>query len=66
MGNLPEFVDLAEAKVQEINGARTLHLPLGSMADFDMGFTDYQWYQSFMEKAFILSPDSNTTPKPNP
>jgi len=53
-GYLPEFVDLTEGKVHEINWAKTLHLPSGSMAVFDMGFTDYQWYQSLMQNGIYF------------
>jgi hypothetical protein len=45
-GYLPEFVDLTNGKTHEINWAKTLKLPRGSMAVFDMGFTDYGWYQT--------------------
>ena len=47
-GYLPEFVNLTTGKEHEINWAKTLRLPAGSMAVFDMGFTDYKWYQSLM------------------
>ena len=53
-GYLPEFVDLTEGKVHEINWAKTLHLPSGSMVVFDMGFTDYQWYQSLMQNGIYF------------
>ena len=48
-GYLPEFVDLTEGRTHESNWARALKLPRNSMAVFDMGFTDYKWYQSLME-----------------
>ena len=44
-GYLPEFVSLTDGKTHEVNWAKTLKLPHGSMAVFDMGFTDYGWYQ---------------------
>jgi len=47
-GYLPEFVNLTTGKKHEINWAKTLKLPTGSMAVFDMGFTDYKWYQTLM------------------
>jgi hypothetical protein len=48
-GYLPEFVDLTEGRTHESNWARALKLPRNSMAVFDMGFTDYKWYQSLMK-----------------
>jgi len=53
-GYLPEFVDLTEGKVHEINWAKTLKLPFGSMAVFDLGFTDYKWYQDLMENGIYF------------
>ncbi|BCO08950.1 hypothetical protein GF1_13260 [Desulfolithobacter dissulfuricans] len=48
-GYLPEFKDLTEGKFHESRWAKVLKLPRGSMAVFDMGYTDYQWYQTLME-----------------
>ena len=53
-GYLPEFVNLATGKEHEINWAKTLKLPAGSMAVFDMGFTDYKWYQSLMKSGIYF------------
>ncbi len=47
-GYLPEFISLPDGKNHECNWAKTLKLPLGSMVVFDMGFTDYRWYQTLM------------------
>ena len=47
-GYLPEFMDLTDGKFHESKWAKTLRLPRGSMAVFDMGFTDYGWYQTLM------------------
>lgn len=44
-GYLPEFVDVTEGKKHEISWARMLKLPKGSLAVFDKGFTDYDWWQ---------------------
>lgn len=55
-GYLPEFVDLTEGKRHESKWAKTLKLPSGSMVVFDMGFTDYTWYQTLMEnKIFFVT-----------
>jgi hypothetical protein len=47
-GYLPEFISLTVGKHHESHWAKTLKLPLGSMVVFDMGFTDYLWYQNLM------------------
>ena len=44
-GYLPEFVDMTEGRVHEINPARALDLPRGSWVVFDRGYTEYRWYQ---------------------
>ena len=55
-GYLPEFLDLTNGKSHEIKWAKTLKLPPGSMAVFDMGFTDYKWFQTLMEnKIFFVT-----------
>jgi hypothetical protein len=53
-GYLPEFLSLTDGRKHESNWARTLKLPLGSMVVFDMGFTDYAWYQSLMENGIYF------------
>lgn len=49
-GYLPEFVDLTDGKFHESRWSKTVKLPPGSLAVFDMGFTDYNWYQTLMDK----------------
>jgi transposase len=60
-GYLPEFVSLTDGKTHEVNWAKTLKLPHGSMAVFDMGFTDYGWYQRLTENGtfFVTRLKSN-------
>ena len=53
-GYLPEFVDLTEGRSHESNWAKALKLPRNSMAVFDLGFTDYKWYQSLMESGIYF------------
>jgi hypothetical protein len=53
-GYLPEFVNLTEGNSHENNWAKALKLPCGSMAVFDMGFTDYSWYQTLMENGIFF------------
>jgi hypothetical protein len=53
-GYLPEFVSLTDGKAHEIKWAKALKLPRGSMTVFDMGFTDYGWYQTLMENGIYF------------
>jgi len=53
-GYLPEFVDLTDGKFHESRWAKTLNLPRGSMTVFDMGFTDYKWYQALMDSGIYF------------
>jgi hypothetical protein len=53
-GYLPEFVSLTDGKSHEIKWAKALKLPRGSMAVFDMGFTDYGWYQTLMRNGVFF------------
>jgi len=43
-GYLPTFLAITEGRVHEVNLARTLTLPKGSIVVFDRGYTDYAWY----------------------
>ncbi|MGI6657325.1 MAG: IS4 family transposase [Desulfobulbus sp.] len=55
-GYLPEFLDLTDGKSHESTWAKTLKLPSGSMVVFDMGFTDYTWFQTLTEnKIFFVT-----------
>jgi len=60
-GYLPEFIDLTKGKKHEINWAKSLRLPKGSMAVFDLGFTDYDWYTTLCQKGvyFVTRLKSN-------
>lgn len=60
-GYLPEFMNLTDGKTHENNWAKTLKLPRGSMTVFDMGFTDYKWYQTLMDNGvyFVTRLKSN-------
>jgi putative transposase len=49
-GHLPAFVHVSEGARQELQWARTLKLPAGSVVAFDRGFTDYRWWKSLTEK----------------
>lgn len=49
-GQLPTFVHLTEGRRHEIQWARSLDLPTGSVVVFDRGFTDYRWWNSLSQK----------------
>ena len=49
-GYMPSFVWIKEAAVHEINFARSLDLPTGSIVAMDMGFTDYELYGKWTQK----------------
>ena len=53
-GYLPEFIDITNGKSHEINWARTLRLSRGSMAVFDLGFTDYDWYEHLTKQGVFF------------
>jgi hypothetical protein len=53
-GYLPEFVSLTDGKTHESRWAKALKLPCGSMTVFDMGFTDYGWYQTLMKNGIFF------------
>ena len=49
-GYLPSFVHITPGKIHEIEIARQMQLPKGSIVTMDRGFTDYQWYQHLTNK----------------
>jgi len=53
-GYLPDFIDLTDGKFHESRWAKTLNLHRGSMTVFDMGFTDYKWYQALMDNGIYF------------
>lgn len=53
-GHLPAFMALAEGKAHEVKWAQSLKLPVGSMAVFDRGFTDYKWYQRLTDRGVFF------------
>lgn len=42
-GCLPVFADLTDGKTHEINIAKTMDFPSGSLLVFDMGYMDFKW-----------------------
>jgi len=53
-GYLPTFMQITDGKVHEVNMARTLKLPKGSIVVFDRGYTDYKWYNHLNENKVYL------------
>jgi hypothetical protein len=49
-GYLPSFLTITEGRVHEVNPARTLTLPKGSLVVFDRGYTDYAWYNHLIHR----------------
>jgi Transposase DDE domain/Domain of unknown function (DUF4372) len=55
-GFLPAFVAISEAREHEVQRARSLRLPQGSIVVEDMGYTDYDWYaQLTAQKIFFVT-----------
>mgnify|MGYP001819343836 FL=1 len=53
-GYLPSFVQITEGRVHEVNLARKLDLPGGSIVVFDRGYTDYAWYNHLNRKGIYF------------
>ena len=53
-GYLPSFVQITEGRVHEVNLARALDLPSGSVVVFDRGYTDYAWYNQLNNKGIYF------------
>jgi putative transposase len=60
-GLLPTFVTLTEGKTHEINVARALRLPKGSIVAIDRGYTHYAWYNQLNSQGiyFVTRQRSN-------
>jgi putative transposase len=53
-GYLPEFVTITEGKTSDIEVARTLEFPKGSIVAVDRGYNDYAWYNQLTEKGIFF------------
>ena len=49
-GMIPEFVQITEANVHDVNIARRLDLPAGSIVAMDRAYNDYGLYKSLTDK----------------
>lgn len=53
-GYLPAVVTVTEAKCHEINVAKLLQLPKGSIVVFDRGYIDYAWFRQLCKGGVFL------------
>lgn len=53
-GYLPVFADLTKGKVHEINIARRLSFPKGSIVVIDRGYTDYELFGKWTEEGIYF------------
>ena len=53
-GYLPTFMSLTDGKVHESQWAKALNLPPGSIAVFDRGFNDYNWYETLTKNGIYF------------
>jgi len=49
-GLLPAFAVISESKCHDAHAARAFQLPKGSIAVFDRGYTDYDWFNLLNEQ----------------
>ena len=60
-GCIPAFADLTQGDVHEINMARKLELPSGSILVFDMGYYDFSWWNKLdSNNIFFVTRAKNT------
>lgn len=53
-GYLPTFMSLTDGKMHESQWAKALNLPRGSIAVFDRGFNDYNWYETLTKNGIYF------------
>ncbi len=53
-GHLPAFATLTEARRSDIEVARSLSLPRGSIVVFDKGYDDYSWYTALTNQGVFF------------
>jgi hypothetical protein len=53
-GFLPQFAVLTEGKTQEIEVARQLHFPPGTIVVMDRGYVDYEWYERLTQQGVFF------------
>ncbi|MFP4596483.1 IS4 family transposase [Ralstonia sp.] len=57
-GYLPAFVTVTPSKTGDVEAARTLNLPRGSIVVFDRGYNSYSWFKSLNDRGigFVTRP----------
>lgn len=53
-GFLPQYAVLTEGKTQEIEVARQLHFPPGTIVVMDRGYVDYEWYERLTQQGVFF------------
>lgn len=53
-GYLPSIITITDGKTTDIEAARQLKLPKGSIVVFDRGYADYDWYNSLTNKGIFF------------
>lgn len=53
-GYIPAFVAFTKGNIHEVQWARALKLPKGSIAVFDRGFSDYRWFNQLNTKGILF------------
>ena len=51
---LPAFMSITEGKCHDIQAARNIELPRGSILVVDRGYNDYEWFNSLNKKGFFF------------
>jgi putative transposase len=57
-GYLPAFVTVTASKTGDVEAARTLNLPRGSIVVFERGYNSYSWFKSLSDRGigFVTRP----------
>lgn len=53
-GHLPEFVTISEGNKHEVNMAKAMNFPKGSIVAIDKGYNDYEWYNLLTDKGIYF------------
>jgi len=53
-GFLPQYAVLTDGKTQEIEVARQLHFPPGTILVMDRGYVDYEWYERLTQQGVFF------------
>jgi len=61
-GGLPAFANLTVSRTSDVDGARPLRFPRGSIVVFDRGYNDHAWFKSLTERGidFVTRPRRGT------